>query len=99
MSNDLLKVFSFKITSRDGYDVEVEGSDRFCHERDVKAFKDATQVTISEQQAKIEEAADLLDQCAEAFQFIAQDDCECDECSKARQMLAAIRAVQEKNNE
>jgi hypothetical protein len=39
------------------------------------------------------EAADILNQCKAAFEFIAQDGCKCDECSKARQMLAVIRGA------
>jgi hypothetical protein len=79
---------------------------RMCQERMDRAIELTVDkvrkeygLRIVELESEAEQAADLLDQCEAAFQFIAQDDCECDECSKARQMLAAIRAVQEKNNE
>lgn len=43
------------------------------------------------QKALCGELADLLEECERAFEFIQQDDCGCDECNIAREMLAKLR--------
>lgn len=52
--SDLPEIQSFHINPEGGENIIVEGGDRFCHERDVKAFKDAAQATIRQQRDTID---------------------------------------------